>query len=647
MGAARLLISTWTGKAILAVVAIAFIGAVVVVPRLAASAPTSTLRTATVSRGNVIQSVSVSGSLNASAIWKVPFKVSGRLIDIPVKVGQAVTAGQVLAQLDPVDLQNALKQAQVNLLTAQAKYEQTIAGATAEDVAIAKNSVDSAQKSLQDTRRTTSKDVTTAEQTLAKMRSGYTGAQNSYQLLADGIKADVANLTPAIDSMRAVVATTISDFKSKSTSDITTAKTSLGAVDSGLVNAQTYANNQVSAALTDWVSARDNVISAWLQFDGTIQRGTDTSGATSNYQSAQLANSLAASRLVTALDPMLSAISSGQSSVVSAQAAMNTYNSQTDHELDVVRADLVGLQAALVTESSLGTTIKNKITQAATYLQTITDAIGGSYVSAQQALDTAKDKASQSVNSQENALHAAQLSFQKTTASPRQTDIAVAYASVQLAQLNLDKAQQDLDNATLRAPTAGVVATIANGVGEAPANPFATIAVVSSLILHGTVGESDISKLKMGQVATVSVDAAGTGQRLTGKVTGIDPVATISQGVPVYGVDVQIDLPDQAVRPGMSGSASVIVASQQGVLTLPNLAIRTASGQRSVQVMRNGQPEDAQVSFGISNDTVTEIRGGLAEGDTVAIPSRTPTATGRPGGGFPGPGGGQPVFVGR
>src|SRR5206468_8135859 len=128
-----------------------------------------------------------------------------------------------------------------------------------------------------------------------------------------------------------------------------------------------------------------------------------------------------------------------------------------------------------------------------------------------------------------------------------------------------------------------------------------------------------IAKLRTGQVATVTVDATGTGTRLTGKVTALDPVATISRGVPVYGVDVTIDLTDANVRPGMSGTAAVIIASQQGVITVPNLAVRTVNGQRTVQVMRNGTPEDAQVTFGISNETVTEIKSGLNEGDVVVI----------------------------
>src|SRR5436190_15394634 len=124
MSVLRTLISTWTGKAILGVVTVALVGGVVIAPRLSAGQPAPTVRTATVSRGNVTQTVAVSGSLNAFAIYKMGFKVSGaKLADVPVKVGQAVTIGTVLGRLDTTDFESAVRQAGVNLTSAQARYD--------------------------------------------------------------------------------------------------------------------------------------------------------------------------------------------------------------------------------------------------------------------------------------------------------------------------------------------------------------------------------------------------------------------------------------------------------------------------------------------------------------------------------------------
>ncbi|OLC10373.1 MAG: hypothetical protein AUH39_02195 [Chloroflexi bacterium 13_1_40CM_67_9] len=197
------------------------------------------------------------------------------------------------------------------------------------------------------------------------------------------------------------------------------------------------------------------------------------------------------------------------------------------------------------------------------------------------------------------------------------------------------------------APTAGVVASIGSQVGETAANPFMVLANTTSLVLHGTIGEADVAKLKLGQVANVTVDAVGGTTKMTGRVTSLDPVATIQQGVPVYGIDVTIDLPNAQVKPGMTGTANVVIASKQGVLIVPNLAIRSTGGKRYLQILKNGEAVDTDVTFGIANDTVTEVTTGVAEGDLVVLPAARPTSSNNPRGGGGFGGGGGPVIVGR
>ena len=690
MAVMRSLISTWTGKAIVGVIAIAAVGGLVVAPRLTASAPPPAVRTATVARGNVTQTVAVSGSLNAFAVYKMSFKVSGaKLADVPAKVGQAVSIGTVLGRLDTTDFENAVRQATVNLTSAQARYDQTVAGATPEDVAIARNQVETAQKtydlsqkstqndlasaqqSLDNAKRTldqmkqsTANDLASAQQTFERVKTSYSSARSTFGALSSRLKSDVAAYQSALASAKDQVSNALSAAGDPSLGDV---QSSLNSAVVSLTNAITAANGPVQDALTDMTRSSDQIIAAANAFDGAVASSTDSGTAVAQFQAAQTAYSLAAARLTSAVDVPAGFVTSATTAVTAANNALNTYYRSSNAKYDDARATVAPVVPLLESDSQLASALKTEIGQANLALGTMGDTIGGAYVSSQQALLSAKtkadssvataeasvasaqqsfssaqDKVSSTLTSQQQSLQSAQLSFQKTSASPKATDIAVAYASVQLAQLSLDKARQDLDNATLRAPVDGVIAAVANGPGETPSNPFVTIAVVSSVILHGTVGEADIAKLRTGQVATVTVDAAGSGTRLTGKVTALDPIATISQGVPVYGVDVQIDLTDPAVRPGMSGTAAVIIASQQGVLIVPNLAIRTVNGQRQLQVMRSGQVEDAQVAYGISNETVTEIKSGLNEGDTVVIPQARPAGSARPQG-F----GGGPQFIGR
>ena len=301
--------------------------------------------------------------------------------------------------------------------------------------------------------------------------------------------------------------------------------------------------------------------------------------------------------------------------------------------LDRSRTDLATLLTAVTAEPQLASSTKTKLSQAGTSLSTVNDAIGGSIVNAMQNVDATIQRSAQSVQSAQ------------TNVAQQPFNLANAKASVDNAATNVQTAQANLDTATLYAPSSGIIASIASAVGESAASPVMVLTGSSALTLHGTIGEADVAKLKVGQVANVTVDAVGTSARMTGKVTSVDPTATIQQGVPVYGVDVTIDLPNQQVRPGMSGTANVVIASRQGVLTVPNLAIRTTSGKRYVQVLKDGEAVDTDVTFGIANDTVTEVTAGLAEGDLVVLPQSRTTSTPRPGGGFGG--GGGPVIVGR
>ena len=85
--------------------------------------------------------------------------------------------------------------------------------------------------------------------------------------------------------------------------------------------------------------------------------------------------------------------------------------------------------------------------------------------------------------------------------------------------------------------------------------------------------ESDISKVKVGQPATITMDAL-SGVELASHVSAISTVGTTSSGVVSYDATLTLDQTDSRVKPGMSASASVIVGQAQGV-TVPN-----ASGER-------------------------------------------------------------------
>jgi macrolide-specific efflux system membrane fusion protein len=137
--------------------------------------------------------------------------------------------------------------------------------------------------------------------------------------------------------------------------------------------------------------------------------------------------------------------------------------------------------------------------------------------------------------------------------------------------------------------------------------------------------ESDISKLKVGQPATVTLDAL-TGVQLGAHVTAISTVGTTSSSVVSYAATLTLDQADSRVKPGMSASASVIVSQAQGV-TVPNSAVSGSGSIATVTLLRNGQKTQQQVAVGLKGDSRTQIVSGLSAGDQLAVTTTLPSLT--------------------
>ena len=617
-------VTSWPGRIAALALAGVVAGGVIFVARAQQPAAKPELRTTTVTKGNVTQTVSVSGSVAAQGQAKLAFKTGGRISEIYVGVGQAVTAGQSLAKLDTADLETALATAQQNLANAQASYQKAVLAAQ------------DTQRQLEETRRSTATDIANAQAALTKARTNYATAKANFTSLTNALGSDLSAYLSSMDPLRAQIAQVLADLPVTATSDVNSARNSLNSADGQLASVQGYAGSVLTSALNEYLGTRDQIVRITGDFDAAIAAGSDTSSVAASYQNAQLSFNLALSKLQAGMDSVTGAVSSAQTSVASAVASMNTQNSRSISAYDKARADLAMLQSTFATQSVSASAAKTKLTQASSSLSTIGDSVTGTLVNAITAVSNAQDRATTSIRQAESAV--ANIPF----------NLQTAQSSVDNANNTVTTARQNLDNAILTAPSAGIVAAVANQIGEFVAgggnnnSVFITLTNTTSMVLHGTVGEADIAKLKIAQVANVTVDAL-TGQRMTGRVTSLDPVATISQGVPVYGIDVAIDIPSSSLKAGMSGTASVILASKQGVLTVPNTTIRTVNGQRGVQVLKDGEVVDTPVQFGIANDTVTEVVSGLAEGDVVVIPQARAGASAQPN---RGPGGG-PVFIGR
>ncbi len=192
--------------------------------------------------------------------------------------------------------------------------------------------------------------------------------------------------------------------------------------------------------------------------------------------------------------------------------------------------------------------------------------------------------------------------------------------------------------------------SVALGNQVTSGSALATVVFPHDLIAQALVSQADISSLKVGQEASLTIDGAA-GDPFTGTITSIStlPASSSSTGGSSSTVDYTVvvaphGLPGLA-KSGMTGTLTVTIAKRSNVLLVPTSAVRGTGTSAYVQVMVNGTPTYRQISTGMTTATVTQVTSGLAAGEVVVTgqysnaASAGSTTTGG-GFGFPGLGGG-------
>lgn len=108
------------------------------------------------------------------------FQTSGTVAQVLVGVGERVTAGKVLAQLDSKQSELSLAQAEANLAAAQAKFNQLKRGPTPEELAAAQQSVKSAQTTYDKLLKPDANDILLAKTDLEKAQAALNTAQAAF-----------------------------------------------------------------------------------------------------------------------------------------------------------------------------------------------------------------------------------------------------------------------------------------------------------------------------------------------------------------------------------------------------------------------------------------------------------------------------------
>ncbi len=201
------------------------------------------------------------------------------------------------------------------------------------------------------------------------------------------------------------------------------------------------------------------------------------------------------------------------------------------------------------------------------------------------------------------------------------------------AQSSLNKAwlsYQAVTSGTVKAPIEGVIANLSINTGQEIATNDVSLMIKNSgdTWVKLAVSENDVSELKTGQRAVVSVDAISE-LEIEGIVDRIDEIGTDTSGIITYNVYVNVGKIDESVRAGMTVQIDIETQKVEDVLTITNSAIKTYQGSKAIQIIdvKTGELLYKPVKIGIEGDARTELVSGLSEGEEIVVGQASSTSS--------------------
>jgi HlyD family secretion protein len=263
---------------------------------------------------------------------------------------------------------------------------------------------------------------------------------------------------------------------------------------------------------------------------------------------------------------------------------------------------------------------------------------------AQMKLDKAEQKAKQDGD------YAAQIDVKKLI-----IDLALAKKSFQLAKYKFDNKQQQIAieddivsseiarlsaevqdyqqaiaNMNISAPKEGIVVYVADYEGKKPAEgdsiflaqKIIELPNLEKMIVKTTIPEQDISRVVVGQVVEIKLDAIPN-KTFNGKIASLGQIVRVkSQREPsmVYDANISIDQPDiELMRPGMAARLNIIETQLNDVIGLPQTSIQYDKNETYVLVKSLIGTSKKRVTIIGRQDGKVFVQGELSAGDEVLL----------------------------
>ncbi|MFZ2303630.1 MAG: efflux RND transporter periplasmic adaptor subunit [Minisyncoccia bacterium] len=228
-----------------------------------------------------------------------------------------------------------------------------------------------------------------------------------------------------------------------------------------------------------------------------------------------------------------------------------------------------------------------------------------------------------SVNTKKQSIATLSLTLAKVKDELSLLEAGTASEVLSAQEARVLSARGELAKYRIVSPVSGVVTKvdIKNGEGSTVGKSVFTIISDVSFEIDAYVPEADIAKIKIGDMARITLDAYGSDVLFAGSVAKIDPAETIIDNVPTYKVTFQFTKDNPQVKSGMTANIDIATASRTDVVFVPERSVITKENEKFIRVVSSdGTTTDTPVNVGLkgSNGTI-EILSDIAEGTIIIL----------------------------
>lgn len=541
----------------------------------------------TVQKGTVIASVSGSGQVTVLSQVELKAKASGDVMTLSVKEGQEVKANDLLVTLNAKDALKAVRDAQVSLDSAKLAYQKLTQPTDALSILQSENNLAKAQNNLDKAKEA----KTAAEDDLNQAyENGYNNVSSAF-----------LDLPTVMQGLNDVLYSNNSALGGSSQFNI----------DYYTDSASRY-NDNAGSFRTDTNTKYDLARKA---YDANFQ----TYKATSRYSDKSATSAL--------IDQTYETTKKIAEALQSANNLIQNYQDRLkEHQLIPASISYTQLSDLASFTGKVNSNLSSLLGSQSTIRGDIEQIVS----------------ADRTIAESTQSLVESSQSLAEIKAGVDPLDVQSSKLTITQRENSLRDARDNLANYSIRAPFDGTIAKLTVKLADSIGSGTSIGTLITKQKLAAiSLNEVDLAKVKLGQRVTLTFDAI-QGLSISGIVTQIDSLGTVSQGVVTYGVQISFDTQDERVKSGMSVSAAIITDMRQDVLTVSNAAIKTSNNSSYVEMFQppivdtGGNagtlstqfPVSQTVEVGLSDDSISEIISGLKEGDQII--TRTITTSSAP-----------------